>query len=1537
MDAVNGAAGAGAGAATGLDDLLAELSRRGVRLARQDGGQLAMSAPKGSLPEALLGRIRDHKAGLLAWLARAEAAAPAGDALPVIEPDPGRWHEPFGLGDLQTAFAMGDGPDMEHHVRPHYYVEKDRPGLDVARYEAALNAALHRQRANLPLLTGDLRLQVPGGFEPVRLRVHDLRGLPEEVARQRLAATRERLARRTLPLDRWPWFDCEVSLHGSDSARLHWNNNNFFSDGYGTYRLLADIDSLYERPHQPLPELRLSYRDCILALDALERSPLGQRSRAYWEDRLPQLPPAPPLPWRAGLDPRRRSKLERRERVLGPRQWDGFQALARGNGLTPTSALFALHAEVLARWSGSRHFLLNNMVTHRHPLHPQIKDIVGNFASLYPLEVDWRQGSAFRDRALRLQRQATLDLQHAYFSGVKVLQGLNQAHKTPGRASCPFVVGSGLFMEPLERPPYDCLETPQTVLDHQFWALKDGGCWLVWDVIEDCFPEGLVDAMWAAHGSLLEALARDPQAWEQAGFDLLPEDQRLRRACVNETAAPLPGGLLHGGLARAAQRWPDKAAVVDAQARLTYAQLNRRVNRLAHRLLAQGVQPGDRVAVVLGKGWPQAVAVLGTLAANAAYVPIDPGWPAARIQMLIQGVQARVALTSQALRPLLAWPAGTRPVCVDGDDGENAAGAMPGVAQDAPPSRRQPTDLAYIIFTSGSTGAPKGVMIDHRGALNTVLDVNRRFGITENDVLFGVSSLCFDLSVHDLFGTLHAGATLVLPEETGETPRPDAWLASMRAHGVTVWNSVPALMQLVVDASEGSTYPTTAGSDSPTLSVRAEPVEAGEEQRAGPSTGSGRTEEVGAPTYPTTVGSDSPTPSVRAEPVEALCAGPQSFDEPRWQGPFDRLRANGREGSASTERMEGGDGCLPALRLVLLSGDWIPVTLPAQVAQRLAPDVQVVSLGGATEASVWSIFHAIGAEERFGASVPYGRPLANQRWHVLHDDGGEAPDWVPGQLHIAGAGLALGYWQDEARTEAAFAPHPISGERLYRTGDLGRWRPDGRIEFLGRADFQVKVQGYRVEPGEIEQALLALPGVLAAAVIAQGRQAGKQLLAFAVVDGGDGGPSAEALLAGLRQRLPAYMVPSRLVRLDRLPLTANGKVDRQALAGHGASDPATGASRPAPEPPRSPLEAALVAIWEEVLDLRPVFIHDDFFELGGQSFAAVRVMTRLAQRLGAQLPLSALIESRTVAQLARRLQREGASWTPLAALQAQGQGTPCFLVHPAGGHVLCYRALADGLGRPVHGLQAAGLHGEQPALADARGMAALYLKAVRGAQPRGPYLLGGWSSGGVIAFEMARQLEQQGEAVRQVVLIDTPAPTQAGPIDGGTLALWFLQDLDIGFDPACISAADLPAASGDAGSLLAAALALMQTRQGLAPALALPELLPIFEVFRGVIHATRRYAPAPVRAALSVLKAQQRHVAEYAGHPASDSDDWGWGPFTTGGVRCARVPGSHYTLLKPPNLAPLLAALRAHLAGAEQDDAPCPAAEPARPAPPRRD
>nr|WP_297353582.1 non-ribosomal peptide synthetase [uncultured Caldimonas sp.] len=1300
-------------------------------------------------------------------------------SLPHIVPDPANRHEPFPLTDLQRAYLAGQAQGMEYHVESNCYLEVDYDEwLDGERWELALNRMLARQRANLPVLNQNMQLQVPRKLAPVKLVVRDLRELPEGDAQAAWVTIRQELSHKVMPLDRWPWLAFQITLHRG-GTRFHININNFFVDAFGLMSF-EDVHRYYREEGRELPVLQLSCRDVVLAHQSIEQSAQGQRSRRYWLDRVESLPRPPAVPLVPHQPARTRSRLDRREMVLPEPIWAAFKRHAARFGLTATHAVYAVYAEVLARWSGSRHFLLSHLLTQRLPLHRDVRAIVGNFGAVYPLEVDWRAGVPFAERARGLQLQIVQDAQHVYWGSARIWQTLNQQSGTPGRAAAPYVVVSGLDLPPRDKPVFGCLDTPQVLIDHQVWHLKDGGFWAIWDVNERFFPQGLVDAMWHAYRALLTLLAQDESAWLSYRFDLLPAAQRDLRAQANAVTTPVEQGLLHASLAVNARCRPHKPAVISPTRRLSYRELDQLANRLGHRLRAAGVQPNELVALWLDKGCEQAVAVFGVLAAGAAYVPIDPNWPLDRVRYLLENTQARFVVTTKEQAERLP-PSQAETVCVDDGNLDHLPDSALLPAQTA-------DDLAYVIFTSGSTGNPKGVMISHRSALNTVVTVNRQLNVAETAVVFGVSALSFDLSVYDLFGTVAAGGTLVLPSAS-EGPDPIAWLAALVEHEVTVWNSVPSLMQLLTDAADAS------------------------------------------------------------------------------------------------------DVRLPSMKTVMLSGDWIPLALLPRI-RLLTPQADLISLGGATEASIWSICYPIEEMDPSWVSVPYGKPLPNQSCHVLDEEGHDVPVWTVGHLYIGGAGLARGYWRDGEKTAAAFITDPRTGERLYRTGDRGRYLPDGNIEFLGRVDLQVKVHGHRIELGEIEHALLAHPAVESAVAVAPLTGGSRRLAAFVVY--GDESADAEQIRQFLRHKLPAHMVPAHLEALKTFPLTANGKVDREALS---AMLPLPSAASSAAPAPRTAIEAELVSIWEAVLGVAPVGVRDDFFALGGHSMAAIQAMARVSRNFGQPLSAGALIEDRTVEKLARRLLHFIPA-TPLVRVESRGEGQPLFLVHPAGGDVSCYLGLARSLERPVYALQPVGLPLE-PCAYTVEQIAAAYVTALREVQAYGPYILGGWSSGGVLAFEMASQLESARQAVQQVLLLDTPAPLQHDDVDDRTLMLWFLRQTQSGSDHPIDGLEEQLAEDANASP----ELALTDVRKdGTFARFDSSRLKATFATFSRIIRATRHYRASPINADIWLWRAGEGAISEFTGHPAFGMADWGWRQLTRGVVRSKIVQGTHYTMLKSPNL-----------------------------------
>ncbi len=427
-----------------------------------------------------------------------------------------------------------------------------------------------------------------------------------------------------------------------------------------------------------------------------------------------------------------------------------------------------------------------------------------------------------------------------------------------------------------------------------------------------------------------------------------------------------------------------------------------------------------------------------------------------------------------------------------------------------------------------------------------------------------------------------------------------------------------------------------------------------------------------------------------------------------------------------------------------------------------APETRLINEYGPTETVVGCCVHEVSATDPRTGNVPIGRPIANTQLYILDRHMNPLPPGIVGELYIGGAGVARGYLNLPDLTRERFLPDPFSkesGARIYKTGDLARYRADGVLEYFGRADSQVKVRGYRIELGEIEAVLADLPGVKSCAVLAREDVPGNKQLVGYVCRSTDVHASGEELRRSLRQSLPEYMVPSQLLFLEAMPLTTNGKVDRKALPPPWSDAPSTQQNLVAA---RTPNEQKLVAIWEEILGLSEIGVHDNFFEIGGHSLQAMKAVTRMEEVFEVEVSPQALFEAPTIAQLAELFGDVPwtPTWTNLVPIQTEGTRPPFFLVHALGGNVFNYRLLSKHMGteQPFYGMQARGITGNDPPHESIEETARDYLLEIRQLQPSGPYRLGGASSGGAIAYEMAQQLLAIGERVSVVVMLDTVRP-----------------------------------------------------------------------------------------------------------------------------------------------------------------------------------
>ena len=451
----------------------------------------------------------------------------------------------------------------------------------------------------------------------------------------------------------------------------------------------------------------------------------------------------------------------------------------------------------------------------------------------------------------------------------------------------------------------------------------------------------------------------------------------------------------------------------------------------------------------------------------------------------------------------------------------------------------------------------------------------------------------------------------------------------------------------------------------------------------------------------------------------------------------------------------------PKVRLVVVGGEKASSAAYATWLGSVGDRVRWINSYGPTETSI----AITGYEPKFTSgnsipdNIPIGRPWANCRLYLLDRYLNPVPVGVRGELHAGGVCVAQGYLNRPELTAQKFIPDPFSSDpaaRLYKTGDLARYLPSGEIEYLGRGDDQVKIRGFRVELGEIESALAKHPGVGEVAVIARSDAAGEKRLIAYLTPAQNAKPVTAELRRYLQQRLPDYMVPSTFVVLDAMPLTPNGKIDRRGLP-EPKGDISSGETAAATDA----FQAQMVKLWEDVLGKKPIGIRDNFFDLGGHSLLAARLMHRLGQAIGKTVPLAMLLQAPTIEQLAALLSQDGWShhWSSLVPMQPAGSHPPFFCVHGVGGNVLNFRELARRMGPdyPFYGIQARGLDGKHPCFTEIEEIAAYYIKEIKTVQPRGPYFVGGYSLGGIVAYEIAQQLRASGEPVGLLALLDTYA------------------------------------------------------------------------------------------------------------------------------------------------------------------------------------
>ncbi len=1252
----------------------------------------------------------------------------------------------------------------------------------------ALLRAHEALRTGFALTGYSVPLQIVYRDAVAPLSVEDLRGMADEAQDEAIQTWIEQEKRRPFDWTRPPLLRLQVHRRTEERFQLTLSFHHAIVDGWSVASLMEELLSGYAGRVAGLPSgiapPRTRFRDGI----ALERTAAASpEQRAYWEHKLhgAAMTVLPRWPDKEADGGAGVHEVPVPEAVS-----DGLKQAARTIGVPLKSVLLAVHLRVLA-FLANQQDVVTGVVSSGRPERPEAERTLGLFLNALPCRIHVESGAwsdlaraAFREELENLpyrryplaamQRRAGGPLFETLFNFVHF-----HAYRREGPEGLE-VLGARFF----ERTNFTLMTTFSLDLDTSGVRLS-----LNYDAA--ALGREQVARIGEYYGNALEQIARDAEARYDTR-DLLSAAERHRILCEwNETTREFPAGLrIHDLFEAQARRTPDAPAVISEGRESTYAELNAGADVLAARLRGLGVGPEALVGVCLARSEQMVTALLAILKAGGVYVPLDPAYPEQRLALMLEDAGPRVLLTQKRFAGLFPAYRG-RVVCLD----EPWSGATP----EAQPAEASSTNLAYVLYTSGSTGRPKGVAIEHRSAVALLHWAREIYSDAELHRVLAATSICFDLSVFELFVPLSWGGAVVLVENVLR-------LADLPAGaGVTLVNTVPSAMAAL-------------------------------------------------------------------------------------------LRNHGLPPSVKTVNLAGEPLPLPLVRMVYETG----------TVERM------YNLYGPTEDTTYSTFALVPRDS--GEPPAIGRPIANTQAYILDRNLLPVPMGTPGELCLGGAGLARGYLGDAGKTRERFVagPHGVApAGRLYRTGDQAAHLPDGQIRYLGRLDKQVKIRGFRIEPGEIEAALAAHDGVSEAAVFAWADEEGdKRLVACVVLKApsadGDIGGMTRQLRSHLESRLPAFMVPAHFLYLDALPLTPNGKIDYLSLP-----QPKSGDSQPHPDAarPRTALEGQLAVLFAESLGLAEAGIRDNFFEKGGHSLLATRLVARIRKELGVDLPLAALFEAPTVAGLAERIRQLPADAAAAQALPecvvplARAGGRPIlFCLPPAAGSPLCYlhvvRRLGDGW--PVYGLQSPGLleGGKPPTTVEA--MAGEYLRALRGIQPHGPYWISGWSFGGLVAMEMARQLRAQSEEVAFLGLLDSGVFDSAAP--ERKIRPRDVWEMARGL-AAIVTHTRFPTSYREFRFLaLSLGLPLPEAPRALFRRGAWRELFSSFRRAGRVILASYRaganYAPAPFEGRATLFRAVPRAAVD-----GEDSLIRGTGRVCAAGVEVRRLSGDHMSIVMDEQVA----------------------------------
>ncbi len=1294
-------------------------------------------------------------------------------SVPELKPMPREGNIPLSFAQQRLWFLDQLAPDNSFYNLPTAMRLIGHLDLDVLNRTLQEIVRRHEILRTTFIYKEDQPVQVIEDVSPFELEITDLSSLPEENRNKTAQEIAESEAREPFDLESGPLFRVKLLKMGADEHIILYTMHHIISDGWSVNVLMREVAALYESFSKgfpsPFPELRIQFADYAIWQREWLTEEILQKQLEYWKDTIGPNPPVLQLPFdrpRPAVQTFNGSTLEGK---ISKELLDAFKQMGQQQGATLFMTLLAVFQTLLHRYSNQSEFLVGSPFASRNQI--ETEALIGFFVNTLVFKADFTDDPDFisllaQVKELTLGAFAHQDLPFEQL--VDAIQPERDMSHSP-LFQVMFVLQNtpppkGANLSQLRIEPVEAKDTSSKFDLSLVMAETDSGLLLEFEYNTDLFNKETIIRMRDALAVLMDKIAQSPQ--KPVSQIPLTVENPYKESAIQPFEPSVSA--VQQLFEQQAQIRPNAAALVFEDETLSYGEVNRRANRLAHFLRQKGVQPETIVGISVERSPEMVIGLLGILKAGGVYLPIDPSYPEERIRYIMEDSGLRLLLTQHSVR----IPEGANKMETIFLDEAALFVTMP---EHTPEISVQPENLAYIIYTSGSTGRPKGTMLQHSGLINLVHSLKDAYKVGPGRRNLQFASFSFDASVEEIFTALTNGATLYLVKKE-RLLSGTGLIEALQQNKITNVTLPPSVLAIL-----------------------------------------------------------------------------KEYD-------------------------------FPELQTVVSAGE----ACTKDIARHWSRGRYFVNGYGPTESTVCATYFPV-TDTLTMNTVPIGRPLPNISIYILDKGLNPLPVGVPGELCIGGAGLARGYFNRPELTAERFIPNPFGeSERLYRTGDLARMLADGTIEFLGRIDQQVKIRGFRIEPGEIESLIKESSGISDCVVTAhQTASSGQKLVAYLV-------PVAEQsfkiseLREQLQKQLPDYMIPAQFIELESLPLTPNGKVDMRALP---APEDDAGETKTEFVKASTTVQARLVKIWEHLLNVKPIGIHDNFFDLGGHSLLAMQLITQIEKQFGKEIELVELFRNPTIEHLANALDSESKreSSAKIIEMHPGTDGPPLYFVHPSGGSIHHYAELAKHMpdGQPFYGIQAQGMNDKDAIQTTIEEMASTYVNLILERQPQGPYYIGSYSFGVVVSFEMAQQLQTLGHEVKALIQLDqTPEiDDDIHADDAEMLSKLFKRYFTLDADYLRSMTKD---------DMFKFVFKKAKKAKIIPRFIKLKQFSHYILINQTQTQAWLRYKMLPYDGDMILFRSAENR--------AQGPEDMGWGKFVKGKINIIDVDGDHLSMLKEPNV-----------------------------------